>query len=290
MHVLIVGAGEIGQTIYQLLLPSAQGELFDRDPAKVPGQRDLKTAAAESNLVFLCVPAQALPEALGELKSLLPKSVPVAALSKGMAGRSFVHELLFEHVGPERSAVVGGPTLAPEVRSGQLGVCLVAAREPSVISLIRSALNDRKVRVEETGDVDGTAVSGVLKNIYATLLGLSQGVGFGHNAHGWLISRAVAESAQIKKLLGLSAELPGTALLADLAATGSSPYSLNFQAGLALARGEAPPACEGLRALPNLSARLGTLGDLPLLSVLTEVAGGRLEPKSAVERVILRTS
>lgn len=287
MRVLIIGAGEIGQTLYQLLLPSIEGELSDKDPAKAPG-RDLKTAASEADLVFLCVPAPALPEALGELKALLPGNVSVAALSKGMAGRSFVHELLLEHLGQQRSAVVGGPMLAPEITSGQAGICLVASPEPSVTSLIRSVLDDRKVRVEETEDLGGTAVSGVLKNVYAVLLGLAQGVGFGHNVHGWLISRAVSESAQVLKRLGLPPEPSGTALLADLAATGSSPYSLNFQAGLALARGEEPPACEGLRALPNLSARLGTLGELPLLSALAQVAEGRLEPKGAVEQLVLR--
>ena len=75
-------------------------------------------------------------------------------------------------------------------------------------------------------------MAGVLKNIYAIVLGIADGLEFDGNAKGWIAARATNEMLAIAETLGADKKIMlGTAGLADFIATAYSPYSRNREIG-----------------------------------------------------------
>src|SRR5213079_3195200 len=94
------------------------------------------------------------------------------------------------------------------------------------------------LRSYDSDDVAGVEVGGAIKNVLAIAAGLSDGLGFGHNARAALITRGLAETARLSAALGGDATtLMGLAGLGDLVLTCTGDLSRNRRVGLELARG-----------------------------------------------------
>jgi len=94
------------------------------------------------------------------------------------------------------------------------------------------------LRVYTTTDVVGVELGAALKNIIALSAGISTGLGFGDNTIAMLITRGLAEIAELcVKMGGRKETLAGLAGLGDLIVTCMSDYSRNRRAGLLIGQG-----------------------------------------------------
>ena len=287
INIVIIGAGEIGQAISKVLQPKGFNiNLWDKDPAKIPGQKNLEETVPGAHFLFLCVPSWALRAASVSLVKLLSPKTIVIALSKGIEESTLkTPDLVLEEILPvgQNFAMLGGAMLAEELLLGQSGMGIIGAKKKSVYAKIAKLFAETNLHLEFSSDRHGVSVASILKNIYAMLLGIADGLNWSGNAKGWLVSKSLQEMLILAKELGVKKEtILGTAGLCDFVATGFSQYSRNRQVGTEIVeKGVCVVKGEGIVSLPSLVKLIKTdLQSLPLLSILQNII---LEKRNACE-------
>lgn len=263
-------------------------------------------ATATAELLVAATPVAALPT-LADFAAAAGARAPLVWLSKGFlavpasaelpAGVALAHQVLAPRWGAP-VGVVSGPSFAEEVARGLPTAVAVAATEPSLAARIAAVLRADTLRAYETDDIVGVEVGGAVKNVLAIAAGISDGLGFGHNARAALITRGLAETGRLSEALdGQRETLMGLAGLGDLVLTCTGDLSRNRRVGLALAKGQPLPAilaaighvAEGVgaaRAAHALACHWGV--DMPICNAVYRVLYEALPPRQAVETLLAR--
>lgn len=282
-NVAIIGQGEIGSAIAHLLSVKKDVVVrtWDADPEKSQNATTCETAVIGADLIIVAIPTRALRTCFSTLKQLLAKESIVISVAKGMDGDppKFVSELLEEFFGPERIGILSGPMLAEELFSGKIGEAVIAA-EDNIGESIEEIFQETILRVIPTDDIIGVSVSGVLKNIYSTGIGMIEGLELGANARGMFVQRAVNEMAKILEDIGGNKNTAfGPAGLGDLIATGTSKHSTNYAYGKQFVRGESAKKGEGAYAIASVAQRLD-VKKCPILDSVSAILSGRRSIKT----------
>lgn len=138
-----------------------------------------------------------------------------------------------------RVGCLAGPNLSRELAEKHPSATVVASPFSEVFQIGRRLLRNDRFNVYDNPDLVGIELAGVLKNIIAIASGALNGLGFGENAKGLLVSRGAVEMVYLGRALGgnIKAFL-GVAGIGDLVTTCNSPMSRNFTVGYRLAKGE----------------------------------------------------
>ncbi len=259
----MIGAGKIGSAIGKVLRSNGvRVDFWDAVPGKVKGQKPLAAVVPGAQAVFLCLPSWCLRDAGASVAPHLSRKTFVVSVSKGLEkGTLLPSDGILRQVLPEGTPFVylGGPLLADELLKGQSGVGVAASADPAALRKMRALFAGTRLRVETSDDVPGVVWSAILKNVYAIGLGMTEGLGWGANARGWFVAKAVEEAGGILEDLGGRREtFHGVAGVGDMVATGFSPHSKNRTLGEHWAKsGKAPFESEGQVSLPQLIEVLG---------------------------------
>ncbi|KKW33917.1 MAG: Glycerol-3-phosphate dehydrogenase [NAD(P)+] [Parcubacteria group bacterium GW2011_GWA2_53_21] len=287
--VVIIGAGAMGQVMGALMGKKAPVLYWDATSGKVPNQRELSEVLKNAVAVFLCVPSGAVRVAAMAAASYLRRDVPVVTIAKGIEAKTgkFMPEVLQESLRPGQPyGIVSGPMLASELGAGQGGSGVVAVSSAPAYKIIVALFVGSSLKLFYSKELSAVALGGVLKNIYAVIIGIALGLGWKHNRIGALISDEINEILRIFGEYGLPMETAvGPACLGDLLATGLSADSRNHQIGEKLAINEEGTS-EGTRALPFVFKRVKKLGrkNLPLLFALADVLARKKTARAAFQK------
>jgi glycerol-3-phosphate dehydrogenase (NAD(P)+) len=245
-RVLILGHGEMGQAMEYWLRPRHALTIWQRHPAH-GAPLDLASAAAGVDIVLFCVPTIAHVELAARLKPGLRREALCLSIAKGLddAGRTAA-QVFHEVFGEEFPyGVLYGPMISEEIRAGRPAFAEFASRPPGAFGRAHSLFAGVPLALHSSSDVFGASWCAVLKNAYAILFGVADGLGLGDNMRGYLAVGAVREIEAIVTTVGGSAVTPWSlAGLGDLITTATSPGSHHHALGHKLARGE-PVAVEG---------------------------------------------
>lgn len=276
-QILIIGAGALGQALAKVIPKDhADVSLWDIDVAKVPGQQPLETLVPEANFIFMCVPSWAIRPAVSQFSALIKPGTVVISLAKGLespTGKT-MYEVCTELLPPNQPvAVMGGAMLAYEIGSGLPGMALIASADDAVAANLMAIMAGSTLQLAWVSDARSVAIAGVLKNVFAVVLGIGDGLGLGSNVRGWLFAQAVKEMLEIGKLMQADQQvLLSIAGIGDLVATGLSPQSKNHTAGTELARaGRTAVECEGIMSFPSLLQLIGPRPSLKLIGALESI-------------------
>ena len=280
MKVAIIGAGELGTAFARVLGGKADVALWDVDAAKVSGMKPLAETVALAEIIFCCVPSFAMRAAVVAFAPHVDiQKTIVISLAKGIEAptKKFMDKVLAELLPGGRSGVMGGPMLAAELGGGEecigaVGFSNVAnARESA--DTITELFAGTNLDIEISDDPHGIAIAGVLKNIYAVLMGIAFGRKTSEDETAWLAERAMGEMVAIGTHLGAhEATMTGTAGFADFLATAYSVHSRNRAVGVALAIDGGPTIKgEGILSLPSIIDLLGS--DSARFSLLSALEG-----------------
>jgi glycerol-3-phosphate dehydrogenase (NAD(P)+) len=174
-HVTIIGAGELGAAMGGLLQRNGiEPELWDANPAKVPGQKSLGDAVKDADCILFCVPSWVMRSAVSAVlaTSMLHKDAVVISFAKGIeedananvnindsqnvnsvAGGKTMTELFDELFSDEQArpfAVVGGPMLAEEIVAGKGAVAVFASKQPSALDMCRTLFTSQDALSENS--------------------------------------------------------------------------------------------------------------------------------------------
>lgn len=284
MNVAIIGMGEIGSALYQVLTDKKNVTVrgWDKNASKVPNQGTLEDAVKNSEVIFLCVPSWTLRGALISIASLVQEGTGVVCLSKGIERETCktTDELLREFLPGKDIGVLGGPMIAEEIVAKHHAAGVLGTTSSTLRKAVKQLFRKTTVHIATTTDIRGVALCGVLKNAYAVILGMGEGMNLGQNAKGAFMAGIIGEMQRGVKLLGgKQRTVLGLAGLGDLFATGTSPHSRNHAVGVALANNvDGELASEGLMSLHCLeNIFAGQEASCPLLFFLINLKRKRVE-------------
>lgn len=277
-QVLIIGAGTLGTALAKIIPKEhAQVAFWDIDETKcVGGRQPLEALVPSSNFIFMCVPSWAMRSAVAQYAALIKPPTVVVSLAKGLESPTAktMFEVCTEVLPPNQSvAIMGGAMLAHEIGSGLPGMSVIASTDDAVAANLMALFNGSALQLSWSSDARSVSLAGVLKNVYAIMLGIGDGLGLGSNTRGWLFAQAVQEILEIGRLMHADQQvLLSVAGIGDLVATGLSAQSKNHTAGVQLAQqGRTALECEGIMSFPSVLQSVGQRPNLRLLNALEAI-------------------
>jgi glycerol-3-phosphate dehydrogenase (NAD(P)+) len=251
--------------------------------------------AARAQIMLVVTPAQHLRSAMNVLAPHLAPATPVIACAKGIehGTHKFMTDVIAEAAAHAMPAILSGPSFADDVARGLPTAVTLAARDDALAASLVQALGSPTFRPYHSTDVRGVEIGGAAKNVLAIAAGIVVGKELGASAQAALTTRGFAELSRFGRALGARSEtLVGLSGLGDLILTCSTAQSRNFAAGLALGRGEPPPAgklAEGISTAPVLVELAASHHvDMPVAAAVANILAGRLSIEAAIEGLLAR--
>jgi len=278
-QVLIVGKGAFGEAIAELLYEShIFPKFYDKNPETQPDYDNLQQAIIENDIIFFAVPSKSLPDIFESIREIPMGERISVLLSKGFSRLGTSAES-FEHffVG-EPYAVLSGPMLAHNIRSGLFAGATLSSKQKDVRSVIAELFVHAHIIMEENSYPRSTALMGALKNIFAFGAGIIHERAWGENILGIYLTQSLREMGTILSLKGYpSTPILGYAGLGDFIATINSTHSCNFGAGKAVATMSEVNTCESIDSFPHLEKHLHgyTKETLPITFALLSISKGK---------------
>ncbi|MDX9971170.1 MAG: NAD(P)-binding domain-containing protein [Candidatus Gracilibacteria bacterium] len=290
MKIAIIGAGEIGQAVRYLISKKDEIRMWDKDPSKVAGEMgSLKDAVSNMDAVFVCIPSNFVRELIMEIKEIVSSDTLIIGISKGMESATNMTNIeTFKDLMPshEMFAIVSGPMLAEEIVEGKICAAVLASENEKALEVISEIFNDTNLKFSMSKKPLEIATLGILKNIYAILCGVSDGLEFGNNTKSYLITRSISEMRKImKELFGDDEEVFSYAGLGDFLTTSSGLFSKNYSFGYEMAKfGKSEIMSEGRISIPFFAEKLGeNTKNLPLFLASQKIVSGTVVKEAFAE-------
>lgn len=256
----VIGAGELGQALGHVLEKAGVQVLYyDREDRRTT-TASISDVVAACGILLICVPSWANRDVAKSIaKYAKPQDLPlVVSLSKGVEKGFVTMDRVLHDTLPKGTpyGLIYGPMLANELVAHMMGSGVLALSEAGYGNTVRDIFAKARVFLELSDDMRGTAISGVLKNVYAMAFGMCDGLKLGANARGRLSVTVLREMKRILVDLDARPETAeGLAGLGDLLAAGTGDSSFNYRVGRSIAEriADSNVKSEGLTTLLELS-------------------------------------
>jgi len=324
MRFAVIGAGGWG-TAFARLLATAGHEtlLWVRDPQRaslIAAERrntkylpdvtlpvenlrisaDLGEALTYDVLV-LAVPSIGMADLLRTVSSYRLSSPVMINLAKGIdrGSRCTMSELIEHHVPGAKAFTLSGPCHAEEVGRDYPTAVVLAGRDLMLGETLQREIATPRFRVYLSDDLRGVELCAAVKNVIALATGVSDGLGYGDNSRGALITRGLAEMVRFGRTFGVrDATFFGLSGLGDLVATCTSLHSRNRRVGYRLGRGESleevvsamEMVAEGVYATAIVHEIAQERGiEMPITEAVHLLLAEKADPLSLVEQIMTRS-
>ncbi|MBP6058152.1 MAG: NAD(P)-dependent glycerol-3-phosphate dehydrogenase [Nitrosomonas sp.] len=261
----------------------------------------LNEALNAADLALIVVPIVGLREVLRAVVACKIK-VPIIWGCKGFESETskLPHQVVEEEY-PDilpYCGVLSGPSFAEEVAQGLPTALTLASKDADFASKIAAELHSSRLRIYTSQDVVGVETGGAVKNVITIAAGISDGIGFGHNARAALVTRGLMEITRLGLGLGGSMKtFMGLAGVGDLILTSTGDLSRNRQVGLMLAKGkslndilnELGHVAEGVhtaQSVLRLGHRLNI--EMPITQAVCSILHEGVSARNAVEVLLNR--
>ncbi len=323
MRFAVLGAGGWGTAFARLLATGGHDTvLWARDPKQVGAiTRDRRNAkylpavdlpaehlritaelpeAVEHDILVLAVPSFGVAELLQRIAPLLGTPPIVINLAKGIdrASKRTMSELIGGSLPGANVFTLSGPSHAEEVGRDVPTAVVLAGRDLELGQRLQREIATPRFRIYLSEDIRGVELCATVKNVIALATGISDGLGYGDNSRGALITRGLAEMVRFGRTFGVrDATFFGLSGLGDLVATCTSRHSRNRYVGFRLGRGEAldrilgemDMVAEGVYATTTVHEIAEERGiEMPITEAVHRLLHGEADPLSLVEEIMTR--
>ena len=320
----VLGAGSWGTVLadiaanngYEVLIwsrnPNTVNEInTNRTNKKYSGSKKLhKNIRATSNQkdililshVIVCIPSASVRSFFKKNKKHIMSETSFLIASKGLEKKTFfsMSEILKEELEMESNiSVLSGPNLASEIIEGMAAACVIAAKNKKTGKEFSNILDRQSFKVFLNNDVKGVELAGALKNIYAIVSGLSDGLGNKKNTKAMILTRSLVEMSHLFESLKLKKlTLLGLAGVGDLFATASSEKSRNYSFGYLLGKGKSREEAkkiinqviEGEKTLKIVYEKVSALElDMPIVEKLYNIVFKKGSVKESFDKMIIES-
>jgi glycerol-3-phosphate dehydrogenase (NAD(P)+) len=190
--------------------------------------------------LLLAVPSFAFEDTLISLQSHLIDDPKILWVTKGLSPHGeWLHHVVQRHFRNSKMACLSGPSFAKEVAKALPTAVTIACEHNGFSQSLMNAFHGANFRVYQSRDIIGVEVGGLVKNMLAIAVGMSDGLGYGANARSALITRGIAEMCRFGAILGAKQNtLMGLSGLGDVILTCTDNQSRNRRFGLMIGEGQ----------------------------------------------------
>ena len=212
------------------------------DMSRIRLSSDLNGVVEQADIVFLVTPAAYLKRYLSDLKVSLKDKMVVSAV-KGVIPEEnqFVTDYLKQTYGLSGAQVcfIGGPTHAEEVGHGRLTYLTLACSNTGRARVVGAKLKRPFIKLNYVRNMRYLERSAVMKNIYAVVVGMAVGLGYGDNFISVLVSNCIKEMYFLLDPRSVSdlTKFEPSNFFGDLLVSCYSSHSRNRQFGTLIGRG-----------------------------------------------------
>jgi glycerol-3-phosphate dehydrogenase (NAD(P)+) len=270
---------------------------------KVWPTSDLAEVVRDADTFVSVPPSHAVPTIWRQLAPLLPPRALVVSATKGIEAESLqtMSCVLQEVIAPEKQvhiAALSGPTFAREVSQNMPAAAVAAATSEDVAQEVQALFNTPVFRVYTNTDILGVELGGALKNVMALAAGVCDGLQFGYNTRAALITRGLAEIAQLGVAMGARLQtFSGLSGMGDLVLTCTGDLSRNHAVGVQLGQGRSLD--DILQHMHTVAEGVTTAGsavalgrryqvEMPIAERIYALLHGEIEPHAAVTELMTR--
>jgi glycerol-3-phosphate dehydrogenase (NAD(P)+) len=252
--------------------------------------------------VIVCIPSSFVRSFFRKNKKHIVSETSFLIASKGLEKKTFytMSEILKEELNTESNiSVLSGPNLASEIIEGMAAACVIAAKNKKIGKEFLNIFDRQSFKVFLNNDVKGVELAGALKNIYAIVSGLSDGLGNKKNTKAMILTRSLVEMSHLFEALKLKKlTLLGLAGVGDLFATASSEKSRNYSFGYLLGKGKTrdeakniiDQVIEGEKTLKIVYEKVSTLElDMPIVEKLYNIVFKKSSVKESFDKMIIES-
>jgi glycerol-3-phosphate dehydrogenase (NAD(P)+) len=194
---------------------------------------------------------------------------------------------------------LSGPSHAEEVARKVPTAVVVAGENEALLKEVQQLFSNEYFRVYRSHDLIGVEIGGAVKNIISIAAGIIDGIGYGDNTKGALLTRGIVEIQRLGIALGANPEtFLGLSGMGDLITTAISPHSRNRFVGFEIGRGEKlanilmsmNAVAEGVattRSIYDLKSKLSV--DMPITDQIHEVLFKNKAPHDAIIQLMTRS-
>jgi len=260
--------------------------------------KNLEEALTGVDDVLIVVPSQAFTSVLKDILHIAP-SVRIGFATKGLApqNQQLLSDEVINHTSADHPiAVLSGPSFASEVARDVPTAVVIASNNTDFRQALKTRFDCDLFRISESDDLRGVSLCGVMKNVMAIAVGISDGLNYGANARSALITHALQEMQALGQKLGADdATFTGLAGVGDLVLTATDDQSRNRRFGLAIGQGMAVDKAladvggtvEGVANAPVL-IELATKHHVtvPICQHVVSLLRGDIEPETLVKALL----
>ncbi|MGA1844202.1 MAG: NAD(P)H-dependent glycerol-3-phosphate dehydrogenase [bacterium] len=270
LRIGVVGAGSWGTTLAHLLgekgfpvdLWVYEPELADiiarqgentyylpgfRLSAHVYPSNSLRDVVRDKTLLVMAVPSHIYRDVARRVIESLDEGATIVSVTKGIENDTLLtmsgiwRDLLPSPL-PVETVTLAGPSFAREVIRGLPAAVTAACVHLETARMVQRIFSTDYFRVYSSVDETGVELAGALKNVIAIAAGISDGLGFGHNARAALITRGLSEISRLGVSMGADPPtFSGLSGVGDLVLTCTGDLSRNRTVGFSLGKGKRLP-------------------------------------------------
>ena len=203
---------------------------------------DINEAVDNADIVFLVTPAAYLKDYLSDLRVTLKEKLVVSAI-KGIIPdeNQMVTDYLKQQYGLSggQMCFISGPTHAEEVGHNRLTYMTIASSNVAKARIVGEKLATPFLKVSYARNMRYLESSSVLKNIYAVIVGMAAGMGYGDNFISSLVSNCIKEMYLLLDPQSTNdiTKFTPSSFFGDLLVSCYSSHSRNRQLGILIGRG-----------------------------------------------------
>lgn len=204
----------------------------------LPNEVKLTTDVAEciksSDLLIIAIPTAFVSGLTKEMSPYI-KNHHILIASKGIEKRNgqLISEILEENLDTSNIAVISGPTFAKDLISKMPAGLTLASKSKETMQIVKSALQNKYLKLRCTDDIIGVEICGAIKNVIAISSGILSGLGANESSTAMLLTEAAYDMQSILKALGgEKSTVLSYAGFGDLLMTCTSKKSRNYNYGI----------------------------------------------------------
>lgn len=307
---LAINLGLIGHNIKIWSFSEEERDLINNEKkckflpkAKMPENVYCTTSYSEalqgSDIILHVTPSKFTRDTVKMYKQYVTNQI-IVVCSKGFEKESLktLDDVMQEELPNSKIAVLSGPSHAEEVSIEVPTALVVASKYDDVNKMIQEEFMSKSLRIYTCKDIKGVELGGALKNIIAFCAGVAAGLNLGDNSFAALITRGLKEIAELGGALGGEKEtFYGLTGLGDLIVTCLSKHSRNRKAGMLIGQGKTIEetrkevgmvieSIDNIEVAYELGKRYNI--EMPILNTVYDILYNNLEPREAVEILMLR--
>lgn len=316
-NVSVIGPGSFGTAIAQLVSPNVKTlNLFGRNDGIINSinqnnvnnvyhpliklNSNIKAFKIEeskmlqdSDLVVFCVPSGSTRNVARNLKESLEDKILIST-AKGIEYPSlnYMTQIIEEETGNDTIFSLSGPTFADELIRNVLSGITLGIDKQEYKKRIMHIFQSPSLLLDYSKDVEGVELCSVLKNVYATAMGIFDTYFQGHNEHNALLNLCFKEMNHILNSSGHDDLSDKFCAFGDLNLTANTDKSRNRTLGLMLGKNiKLDPkstvtleSIKSVKAIKNKSNELGLI--TPIVSFVDSIFNEDNDIRNSINSLI----